>query len=127
MVSTNIAKSTDKTTEKIHKFSNLKLGWFYGDGGPPPQSVVDLALKLNAVARENNFETDVFPGTDELQLTVYDGDFTLEFSLYASGKIGFCLENEADLQKEFEILDITVHEASEKIIKFRELQVQRAV
>lgn len=79
------------TDYKIRSFSQLALGWHYGEGGPISKAVIAIARRLNRIASHNGVrKTDAFPGLDgRISLTLYKDDDFYEFILEAEGAITF--------------------------------------
>jgi len=70
-------------------------GWHYGDGVPPSQAVVGLALDLQVhAAIIGLMETDAFLGTNgEVRVTIYVHQIYLEFTVEPDGTISFVRED----------------------------------
>lgn len=83
-----------QTAEKILSFSELPVGWHYGDGAPPANETIDAALRLNEEAAQAGFEkTNAFPGVEgEVQVTAWIGSLCLEFTIERDGRITFVQE-----------------------------------
>jgi hypothetical protein len=58
---------------KIETFGKLEEGWDFGEGGPAPPHVVEMALALCDLGERLAFEMDAFPGAG--------GDISVDFYL----------------------------------------------
>ncbi len=60
---------------KIAAFGKLEEGWDFGEGGPAPSHVVNMALALCDFGELLGFEMDAFPGADgDISVDFYIGD-----------------------------------------------------
>ena len=89
-----IPKLDDVIENKIRAFSQLPLGWYYGEGGPITDEVINVSLELFRYARELMFfEFEPFPGANgELLLSIYKGDYTLDLMVEPDLSITATLE-----------------------------------
>ena len=107
------------TERKINYFATFEPGWYYGEGRAFDPLVVEDALALNKAAiRSSFFETDAFPGTDgALVVTVYFGEYNLEFTIRRDRTVIFCQEL-GDQELKYEE-GLTLQEAEARIVEFR--------
>ena len=85
-----------QTAEKISGFKQLQNGWHYGEGAPPTDETVNVALALNQEAAAVGFtKTNAFPGIEgEIQVTIYHGPAYLEFTIEPNGRIALVREHD---------------------------------
>lgn len=106
---------------KLNEIKNLPSGWRYGRGVIFDERIIQIAIKLNNCAAENFlFETDVFPAEGgELMLTVYHGDYCIEFFIECDETINVVVEKD---DKEIDSKEgLSLAQADKEIYKFRKL------
>ena len=94
--STLAAKAS--TPAKIISFSDLPVGWHYGEGGPPTSSTIDLAQDLYWSLEALGYtQTDAFPGIHgEVMVTGYWGTRYAELIAEKDDTISIHLERDGD-------------------------------
>lgn len=92
-----IAHAPETTRDKIRRFGSLQEGWHYGEGTNFPTVVLELALGLEAFARDQGFmKTDAFPGTaGEVRITLYEGHTYLEFTIETDSSVTYVREKDS--------------------------------
>jgi hypothetical protein len=113
-----------KTAAKILSFTDLPVGWHYGDGEPPSKETINLALRLNQEAVVAGFEkTNAFPSVEgEIQITAWLGSLCLEFTIERDGGITFAQE-----QAQQEIAYESALTLDEAVNRFRAAVDQRSI
>jgi hypothetical protein len=107
------------TIRKIRSFLRFPPGWNYGEGNAFDEHIINSAIELHKIILSLAFnETDAFPGTDgSIIVTVYHGDYCLEFTIKANGNIYYVLElNDAAIHQEE---NLTLPQAKDILRQFR--------
>lgn len=89
---------------KIVGFRGLDHGWHFGEGTPPTDDMILMALTVNNnISHSGYVETDAFPGIDgEIQLTAYRDQTYLELTLELDGSVTF------------------IHEINDEVVEYEE-------
>ncbi len=84
----------EETAKKLESFLDLKLGWNFGDGVVPSESVVNDALELLRHFESIGFqESDAFPGMDgEARIVLYREHEYYEFTVEVNRSISYLHE-----------------------------------
>ena len=112
----NLDNATEK---KILGFSNYQNGWNYGEGVTPSQETIHLALGLLNVLKMLAFlSTDAFLGNSgEIQVTTYDKEDFLEFTIEPDNLITFVHETSGQVNSYVE--GLSINEAVNKLYQYR--------
>ncbi|OGO27267.1 MAG: hypothetical protein A2Z16_05930 [Chloroflexi bacterium RBG_16_54_18] len=87
--------NSNTTAKKIEAFREIPAGWHFGNGSPPIDATIEIALQLNTEALELGFsKTNAFLGTEgEIQVTAYLGQLYLELTIERNSIISVVIEN----------------------------------
>jgi hypothetical protein len=109
----------DLTENKIRSFSRLPQGWYYGEGVPASEEVIETSLELYKWARELLFfEFEAFPGANgEVLLGIYKGNYVLDLIVEPDLSVTATLEK--DGEEIYDDYELTVDEAKEGIRQLR--------
>lgn len=85
--------------EKIKSFTELQVGWSFGEGKPIQPDVIEAAIEFaERSARNARLEMDAFPGLcGEVMVTIYRQEEYWEFILHEDGKVAYAHEVEDEL------------------------------
>jgi len=89
----SIEELHDSIIEELESFSKLEEGWSYGEGGPIPFKVIEIAKKVYKVGSYHINSVNVFPGTDGSILVVfYKEDISIEVVINKDLSLDLTLE-----------------------------------
>jgi hypothetical protein len=111
-------EAQSQTERAIYEFTQLPVGWHYGDGGPIGKIVCAMAIDLNRhTLALGLLVTEAFPGINgEVMLSVYHGDNILDFTIFPTGLINFRHEvNDEDVEA---VDNLTLTGAKQKLNTF---------
>ena len=106
------------TRSKIHSFTELPLGWHYGEGVPAEQKTVDAALAILRQAAAAGFsKADAFPGIEgEVRVTLYEQAYYYEFTVERNASVTVVCEHQR--QEVLALEDLSLEEALQKLEEF---------
>lgn len=92
-------KSHMTETEKVIRgFLSLENGWHFGEGVPPTQATIDLAIRLLRYGIQVGFtKSAAFPGiSGEIQISFYRGAATAEIIVEANHTLSLFFERDGE-------------------------------
>ena len=84
---------SDPLLGKLQELADLPNGWRFGEGIPPPPTVIHTAREIYQRLADSRLQVDAFPGVDgSLSLVFYANERCVEIYISQDGKLDLSVE-----------------------------------